>query len=344
MKLSFTTYRIILKHPFGISRSSNNWYDIVLVFLQDGNIIGRGEAAPSVRYQESTEKILSVLNSGINVPDDENITLEKMQDFIYPQLEDLKSLKAAFSMALWDWWAQKKNVPLWRIIGLKEVKSMETSFTIAIGRIEEIEKKIIESEPYNILKVKLGTPNDDKKIIKEIRKFTDKIIRVDANEGWDFESSVDMCSWLADQNVEFVEQPFPAKDLDKSQKLSKISPLDIYADENSCNVNDISKIKNSFDGINIKLMKCGSIEEALEMVSLAKNYDMKIMLGCMVETSVGITAAASMASIVDKIDLDGNLLIKNDPYEGVRVENGELTLPDANGLGLKLISDNRNLI
>ena len=344
MKLSFTTYRIFLKHPFGISRSSNNWYDIVILFLQDGNIIGRGEAAPSIRYKESTEKILSVLNRGVNIPQSENMTLEKMQNFIYPQLENIKSLQAAFSMALWDWWSQKKNMPLWKILGCENTKSMETSFTIAIGRIEEIERKIIEADSYNILKVKLGTPSDDKIIIKEIRKFTDKVIRVDANEGWDFDTSIEMCNWLADQNVEFVEQPFPAKDLEKSQKLTELSPLDIYADENSRFSSDIIKIKDSFNGINIKLMKCGSIEEALKMVMLAKKYDLKIMLGCMVESSVGITAAASLSSVVDKVDLDGNLLIKNDPFEGVKVVNGKLSNSDSNGLGLKLKSENNNLL
>ena len=344
MKLSFTTYRIFLKHPFGISRSSNNWYDIVLLFLQDGNIIARGEAAPSIRYNESTEKILSVLKRGINIPESENMNLEKVQNFIYPQLENIKSLQAAFSMALWDWWSQKKNMPLWKILGCENTKSMETSFTIAIGGIEEIERKVIEADPYNILKVKLGTPSDDKKIIKEIRKFTDKMIRVDANEGWDFDTSIEMCNWLADQNVEFIEQPFPAKDLEKSKKLTELSPLDIYADENSRFSSDIIKIKDSFNGINIKLMKCGSIEEALKMVTLAKKYDLKIMLGCMVETSVGITAAASIASVVDKVDLDGNLLIKNDPYEGVKVVNGKLSISNSNGLGLKLISKNNNLL
>jgi len=344
MKLSFTTYRIFLRHPFGISRSSNNWYDIVLLFLQDGDIIGRGEAAPSIRYKESTEKILSVLNSGVNIPEIKNVTIEKMQNLIYPQLDNIKSLEAAFSMALWDWWSQKNNVPVWKILGCENNKSMETSFTIAIGRIEEIKRKVIEAEPYNILKVKLGTPSDDKKIINEIRKFTDKIIRVDANEGWDFDTAVEMCNWLADQNVEFVEQPFPAKDIEKSEKLTRLSPLDIYADENSRNVNDINKIKNSFDGINIKLMKCGSIEEALEMVTLAKKYNLKIMLGCMVETSVGITAAASISSVVDKVDLDGNLLIKNDPFEGVKVVNGKLSNSDSNGLGLELKSKNNNLL
>ena len=339
MKLSFTTYRIFLKHPFGISRSSNNWYDIVLLFLQDGNIIGRGEAAPSIRYNESTEKILSVLKRGINIPESENMNLEEMQNFIYPQLENIKSLQAAFSMALWDWWSQKKNMPLWKILGCENTKSMETSFTIAIGRIEEIERKIIEADPYNILKVKLGTPNDDKKIIKEIRKFTDKVIRVDANEGWDFDTSVEMCNWLADQNVEFVEQPFPAKDLEKTKKLTELSPLDIYADENSRFSSDIIKIKDSFNGINIKLMKCGSLEEGKEMINIARENGLKIMLGCMVETSVGITNASHLAGEVDYVDLDGNLLIKNDPYSGVVVNDGRLVLPKSCGSGVTLNSD-----
>ena len=134
------------------------------------------------------------------------------------------------------------------------------------------------------------------------------------------------------------------KHIEKSEKLTRLSPLDIYADENSKNVNDINKIKNSFDGINIKLMKCGSIEEALEMVTIARKYNLKIMLGCMVETSVGITAAAGISSVVDKVDLDGNLLIKNDPFEGVKVVNGQLSIPNSNGLGLKLISKNNNLL
>ena len=344
MKLSFTTYRIFLKHAFGISRSSNNWYDIVLIFLQDGEIIGRGEAAPSLRYNESTDRILSVLKRGIDLPDHEPESIDKMQNYIYPQLENIKSLQAAISMALWDWWSQKKNKSLFNLLGFKNNDLPETSFTIAIGAIEEIEEKIIEAEPYNILKVKLGTPNEDKKIIKEIRKFTDKLIRVDANEGWDFETAVEMCNWLCDQNVEFIEQPFPAKELEKSKELTKLSPLDIYADENSRNLGDLKRIKDSFDGINIKLMKCGSIEEAMNMISVAKKYKLKIMLGCMVETSIGITAAASLANAADKVDLDGNLLITNDPYSGVKVINGYLSLPNSLGLGLKLKNTDNNLL
>ena len=344
MKLSFTTYRIFLKHPFGISRSINNWYDIVLVFLQDGEIIGRGEAAPSLRYNESTERILSVLKKGVSLPEVNSKNIDDVLNFVYPQLSGIKSLQAAFSMALWDWWSQKKNKPLYSLLGYKNENLPKTSFTIAIGSIGEIEKKVEEAEPYNILKVKLGTPNNDKKIIKEIRKFTDKKIRVDANEGWDFDTSVEMCNWLSYQNIEFVEQPFPAKDLEKSKKLTEISPLDIYADENSRFSRDIIKIKDSFNGINIKLMKCGSIEESIKMINEARKYKLKIMLGCMVETSVGITAAAHLASMVDKVDLDGNLLINNDPYDGVKVINGKLFLNNFSGLGLKLKNKDNSLL
>jgi len=344
MKFSFTTYRIFLKHTFGISRSSNNWYDIVLIFLQDGEIIGRGEAAPSLRYNESTERILDVLNRGITIPNEIPDTIDNMLNYIYSQLDNIKSLQAAFSMALWDWWSQKKNKPLYNILGFNNFNLPKTSFTIAIGDIGEIEEKIEEARPYHILKVKLGTPNKDKDIIKEIRNYTDKVIRVDANEGWDFDTALDMCNWLSEQNVEFIEQPFPSNCLELSEKLKKECPVDIYADENSLVSSDIKTIKNAFDGINIKLMKCGSIEEAKRMIQEARKFDLKIMLGCMVETSIGITAASHLSSAVDKVDLDGNLLIKNDPYSGVKVIDGRLVLNKFNGLGIEQKLKNKNLL
>jgi len=333
MDLRFTTYRIHLNHTFGISRSANDWYDIVYIFIQDGNIIGRGEAAPSLRYNESTERILSVLKQKVKLPEAYK-NREDIWNFILPQLDGIKALEAAFSMMLWDWWGQKCEK---RVCDLLEVKTNElpqTSFTIAIGDLNEIEQKIEEAKPYPILKVKLGTPDNDKAIITEIRNHTDKLIRVDANEGWQTDSVLEMIHWLADRNIEFIEQPFPADQLDQTAQLKEKSPLDIYADENSINSTDIPKIAHAFDGINIKLMKCGSLEEGKRMINLARFYDMKIMLGCMVESSVGITAAAQLAGEVDAIDLDGNLLINNDPYHGVQVKDGSLALGLGQGLGL----------
>ena len=343
MELDYTVYRIYLKHTFGISRSKNDWYDVILVFLIDGEIIGRGEAAPSVRYNETSERILSVLKNKIILPGGES-NRELIWNSILPQLGGIKALEAAFSMALWDWWGQKKQKPISELLSLDNSNLPLTSYTIAIGDLDEIGQKVEEAEPYSILKVKLGTPNNDKEIIKEIRKLTDKLIRVDANEGWDKETALDMCKWLADQNVEFIEQPFPAEELHSTRKLMENSPLDIFADENSMISDDIHKIWSSFDGINIKLMKCGSMEEAKKMIDVARSYELKIMLGCMIETSIGITAASHLAGKVDFADLDGNLLIQNDPYEGVEVINGKLNLPYSIGNGIKLKHNIEGLI
>ena len=342
MEIKFSKYRIYLKYPFGISRSSNNWYDIIFIYIHDGEIIGRGEAAPSKRYGETTEKVFTALKK-IQLPI-EYSDRDDIWNYIKPQLSGIKALEAAFSMALWDWWGQKCKQPVYEILGLKNSKLPNTSFTIAIGDLEDIGQKIEQAEPYHILKVKLGTQKMDKEIITEIRLHTDKVIRVDANEGWDDSMALELVKWLADQNVEFIEQPFPANQLTTTANLRRESPLEIYADENSIVSDDIPSIAEAFDGINIKLMKCGSLEEGQRMIKLAKIYNMKIMLGCMVESSVGITAAAQLAGDVDAVDLDGNLLINNDPYSGVNIEDGRVVLNKGIGLGLSLNSDQSNII
>tara|TARA_Y100001970_G_C14228527_1_gene857180 strand:- start:432 stop:1463 length:1032 start_codon:yes stop_codon:yes gene_type:complete len=343
MELTYTKYRINLKYPFGISRSSHNWYDVIFIFLKDGSIIGRGEAAPSLRYGESIDEIERILKSKISLPDTYSSRTD-LWNFIKPQLGQIKALEAAFSMAIWDWWGQKKNKPVHQLLNIKGTDLPATSFTIAIGNINEIEQKLDESREYLILKVKLGTPHMDKEIITEIRRHTDKPIRVDANEGWDLKTAFEMSKWLADRNVEFIEQPFPAQKIDQTKILKKKSPLDIFADENSINSSHISQLHEIFDGINIKLMKCGSLEEACLMIDIARNYDMKIMLGCMVESSIGITAASHIAGAVDFVDLDGNLLISNDPYKGVEVFMGHLKLNTFDGLGITKIQSNKNLV
>ncbi len=341
MKISYKVIRIELIHPFGISRSSHNWYDRVIIYLEDNDIIGIGEAAPSPRYNESVKTIISILEKGIELPKHCN-ERKIIWKSIISQIAGIKSLEAAFNMALWDWWGKKVKKPVYEIFGLGYEIIPETSITIAIGDMNDIEKKIEEADSYPIIKVKLGTLSMDKKIIKEIRRCTDKPIRVDANEGWEEENAISLCNWLVDQNVVLIEQPFPAEKLELTSKLRKISPIDIYADENSVTSKDIPIIQHAFDGINIKLMKCGTLEEADKMITISKKYGLKVMLGCMVETSVGITAISQLAGKVDCLDLDGNLLINNDPYKGVRVENGKMILPKLNGLGIEL-TNNKNL-
>ena len=334
MNLDYTTYRIICSHPFGISRSTHTYYDIIYIYISDGEYIGRGEAAPSVRYDESTNQIITHLKSIDNI--DNNLNLEEGAFWCKKNSNGISSLEAALSTAWLDLWTKKNNR---RISGyFNSGKNMlYTSFTIAIGDLDLIPKKIEEAKSYNILKIKLGiNEQHDKNIIKLIRKETDKIIRVDANEGWDLDTGKKMCKWLADHNVEFVEQPFKAQNLGDTAKLREVSPLPLIADENSIKSSNIPDIAHAFDGINIKLMKCGSLFEAKKMIDLARKYDMKIMLGCMVESSIGITAMSNLSPQVDFADLDGNLLIDNDPYIGVKVVDGKLKLPSGDGLGLTL--------
>ena len=335
MEIDYKIYRIKLNHSFGISRSKNDWYDIVIVYLIYDDIVGVGEVAPSVRYNESIEEVVSLLKKGIKLPEG-IFDYQKTWEYIYSQLNGIKALEMGINMALWDWRGKKEGKPLYQLLGMKTPNMPLTSYTIAIGDLNTIGNKVEEAKPYSVLKVKLGTPKLDKEIIKEVRRFTDKVIRVDANEGWDLDYALEMCKWLAEYNVEFIEQPFPANKLNQTFKLRQYSPLDIYADENSIISDDISIIKDAFDGINIKLMKCGSIEEAIDMIKVARLYDMKIMLGCMVETSLGITAASHLADLVDCADLDGNLLINNDPFIGVKVVDGKLKLPEGSGLGVEL--------
>lgn len=341
MKLSYTQYDVHCTHPFGISRNTHDSYPEIFVYLEKDGLIGRGEASPSDRYGESADLILTKLAKGIQFQQ-ESVQPNVFEEAVLPQCYDLKALEMALSMAYLDWWTQKEGMSMKNFFGVTTNSGPLTSYTIAIGNMDLIAQKVEEAKPYHILKVKLGSDND-KEIIHAIRAETDKVIRVDANEGWDLESGEIMCKWLADQNVEFVEQPLPAKKVADTAELKKMSPLPLIADENCIIPENIPDIAYAFDGINIKLMKCGSMLKAKKMIDMARERDLQIMLGCMVESSIGITAAAHLAPLVDYVDLDGNLLIDNDPYIGVRIEDGHVIIPDGNGLGVKLDSDHPGL-
>lgn len=343
MELEFTSYRIQCIHPFGISRSTHNYYDVIYIYLSQDGLVGRGEAAPSKRYSEYPDQILKILNQFPSIPEFD--TVEKGDQWFFSQSNNIKALEAALSMAWLDWWTQKNNMSLFQYFGANRDHRLKTSFTIAIGDYNLITEKIMEAEPYSIIKVKLGLGIDeDKQIIRLIRNETDKLIRVDANEGWDLETGITMCRWLATQNVEFVEQPFKAANLRDTAQLKQRSPLPIIADENSMNSGDLKGIAHAFHGINIKLMKCGSMLEAIKMIKLARSLDLQIMLGCMIESSVGITAAAHISPLVDYADLDGNLLINNDPYDGMKIIDGSIVIPNGNGLGIELNSGHPGLV
>lgn len=335
MKLHYSTYRLELKHRFTIARGYEDAVDVVLVYFTKDGVTGVGEAAPSGRYNEDALTIVKHLNSISFNEVSSKDSLDYWLDAALPKANGMRSLETAFDLALHDLYGKLNNTATTDHFDSDPKKACMTSFTIGIDDREKIKEKVLEAEEYPLLKVKLGSDHD-KEIINTLRDVTDKLIRVDANEGWDLEEGKRMCDWLAERNVEFVEQPLPADNLDDTAKLREYSPLELVADENCIDSEDIPSISDAFDGINIKLMKCGGLREAFKMIQMARERQMKIMLGCMIETSVAITAAAILSPLVDYADLDGNILASNDPFDGVKVKDGMLVLPEGPGLGVTL--------
>jgi len=337
MKLSYEVKQLNLRHTWTIARNSSNFKQNVFVKLEKDGIVGIGEAAPNVRYDETPESTIEVIKKAIPL-------FVNADPFEFVQLGyDIQNLcegqtagKCALDIALMDWVGKALNTPLYRLWGLDPEKSPLTSFSIGIDTPEVMAKKTEEAAPYKILKVKVGKPNDEE-FIKAVRsKAPDKPIRVDANEGWtDKEEAIKKIEWLVKNGIEFIEQPMPSHMMEETAWLRDRSPIPIIADEAVKSTKDIPKLAEAYDGINIKIMKSGGLQEAMRMIWLAKSLGMKIMIGCMIESSVAITAAAQMCSLIDYADLDGNLLISNDPYIGATLVDGRVVVNNRSGIGVK---------
>jgi L-alanine-DL-glutamate epimerase-like enolase superfamily enzyme len=323
MKLTFRRYDLTLRHPFTIARGTSSIDPVMIVEIEHGGIVGLGEAAPSGRYGESIETVERFLSTLDLSRWGDPFLLEDILAAVDAHAPGQPAAKAAVDLALHDWVGKKLGVPLYRLWGLDPAKAPVTSFTIGIDTPDMIKKKVEEAEPYPLLKIKLGSDHD-REIMKAIRSVTKKTVRVDANEGWQ-----------AGEGVEFVEQPMPASDLAGIAWVRERSPLPLIADENCVRVKDIPGLRGVFDGINIKLMKCTGLREALAMIRTAKACGMKVMMGCMIETSIAISAGAHLSPLLDYADLDGNILTTNDPFRGALVREGRLVLPDGPGLGVR---------
>mgnify|MGYP000801749432 FL=1 len=247
--------------------------------------------------------------------------------------------KAAVDIALHDLVGKLLGAPWYKIWGLNKEKTLSTTFTIGIDTPDVVRGKTREvAGQFNILKVKLGRDND-KEMIRTIRSVSALPIAVDANQGWsDRQYALDMIHWLKEQGIVMIEQPMPKEQLDDIAWITQQSPLPVFADESLQRLNDVTALKGAFTGINIKLMKCTGMREAWKMVTLARALDMKVMVGCMTETSCAVSAAAQLSPVVDFADLDGNLLISNDRFKGMEVINGKITLNDLPGIGVDSVS------
>ncbi|MCG9128491.1 dipeptide epimerase [Candidatus Poribacteria bacterium] len=322
--------KLHLQHPFKIARrSTDSFREIISVEIDEGI----GEASPTKFYGEtvqSVEKIVNRLSGTIDIDLD---AIQDVMAHIDENISGNNAAKSAIDMALHDRLGKKLGVPLYRLWGLNPEKTPITSFTIGLDEPDIMAEKALMADEYPILKVKLGNPNDFE-IVTSIRRVTDKPIFVDANTAWSAQQSIENIKRLSDFGVELVEQPTKADDIDGLKYIRDNSNLPIIADESIKCAQDIPIIADAVDGINIKLVKCGGLLEAIKMIHVARVHGLLVMIGCMIESSIGITAAAHLTPLVDYADLDGNLLIKNDPYNGVTLHNGKLILPKSPGIGV----------
>ncbi len=336
MKVTTRIYEVLLEHPFGLAGSVSTKRKVVLCKIEHDGIEGYGEAAPSKYYGESPEAVIkSIEEYARQVSPEDVFYIRDLMKRIVEEGKATGSACAALNMALYDYAGKILNVPLYKMIGLKPRTELMTSYTIGIDTIDVMMKKVEQAKDYPILKIKMGRDvNQDIKVIKEIRKEFNKVIRVDANGGWTLEDAKKSIPVLEELGIEYVEQPLERGEVEKTAELKEWSPLPIFLDEDVHTSNDVVRLSKICHGINLKLMKCGGITEALRMFELARALDLQLMIGCMIETSLAITAGAQVASFCDYLDLDGNLLITNDPFDGVKTVGGNLQLPDRPGLGV----------
>jgi len=317
-----------LRHTFTISRESQDVARVVIAEVDDGGVTGIGEASPSAFYDEDVDSIRQALDGIRDWA--QSADLGAYRVFLEAAAERLGNARAALcalDTAVFDQVTRRLGVPLHRLLGLDPGRTPVSSFTIGIDTVERMVAKLHEARGYPVYKVKLGMPGDIE-IVRALRKETEATIRVDANCGWTASETIEKSHELKALGVEFIEQPLPPGELDAMQEVFAKSALPVIADESSVVPRDVPKLPGRFHGINIKLVKCGGILPALRMVHLARTHGMRVMFGCMIESSVAITAAAQIGSLADYLDLDGNVLITNDPYRGVRNDAGRLVLPD----------------
>ena len=336
MKAKTEIINLTLQDPFGMAPYTRSKKQVVLLTISDGEQTYYGEASPSRYYGETLKSVQEAFKKVKH--------LLKEKDFFYiePLMERIKqkipkdnAARAMIEMALFDYIGKKTGLPLYKLLGLYPPNKKRTSFTIGIDTIDKMLEKVDAAKKYPILKIKLGRDaKHDVKVMKEIRKRTDKVLWIDANGGWSVDEAIRCIKVLADLGVEHVEQPLSRGALKKLKELKKKSPLPLFVDEDAHKCDTFSNLLDVCDGINLKLIKTGGILEARRMIANARTFGLQLMLGCMIETSVAITAAAHIASAFDYLDLDGNLLLADDPFDGVKVKKGFLKIPDRPGLGV----------
>jgi L-alanine-DL-glutamate epimerase-like enolase superfamily enzyme len=334
MKLQFWPYELHLKHVFTLASGSRQTTPAMLTEIRFEDKVGYGEASMPPYLGESIQSATSFLNLVDLSRFDSPFLVDDIITYIDGLAPGNHAAKASVDIAIHDLVGKMMNQPWYRIWGLDPMKTPYTSFTIGIDTPEVVREKVKEAEPFRILKVKLGQKND-REMIETVRSVTDKPVCVDVNQGWkDRIQALEMIHWLKEKGIVFVEQPMPKESFDDIAWLTSNSPLPVIADEAVQTADDFKKIDGVYSGINVKLMKCGGMHEAYTMIRMARALGMKVMIGCMTETSCAVTAAAQLSPLVDWADLDGNLLIDNDIFQGIKITDGKIILPELPGIGI----------
>ncbi len=336
-ELSWQPVQLPLKHTFTISRGAKYRAQNVFIRLESGGIIGYGEAAPNIRYNETPESVISFLKK-VNVAGTGNIyDISKIMEHIVAIDPHQASAHAAVEMALCDWIGRKLQLPLHRLWNAPSTTGPQSSVTLGLGNPDELEQRLEETSDYPVLKVKLGGEHD-REIIRMIRRHTDKTLWVDANEGWkDPAVALEMIEFLSDEGVALIEQPMPADRIEDISRLRNQTSVPIFADEGFTGKESLAVIAEAYDGVNIKLMKIGGMIPALRTISRARQLGLKVMVGCMLESSLANTAAAIVSLFADHADLDGPFLLAEDPFEGFRLsDDAHIQLNEQPGLGVTL--------
>ncbi|UCE94647.1 MAG: dipeptide epimerase [Flavobacteriaceae bacterium] len=339
MQLIIRTYDLELRHTFRISRQSFDHKKVMVIELKQEKISGYGEASENPYYHHKLEDMIAdLLSVKSEIERDSFKSLETPEVFwarMYPLLKHNLFALCALDIAYNDLYARGKNKKLYELWGYNINNNILSNFTIGIDSIENMVSKMKDT-PWPIYKIKLGT-NEDLKIVKALRKHTSAVFRIDANCAWSVEETLSNAVELKDLGVEFLEQPLPADALDDMKYLFKNCTLPLIADE-SCQIeSDVDTCFGLFHGVNIKLVKCGGLTPARRMLRRAQELGMKKMVGCMTESSVGISAIAHLVPELDYVDMDGAILLRKDIAEGVSLENGKIVYSDINGTGVKLL-------
>ena len=337
MQLTCAIHTVHTTHPFIIARGGTSDWRLVLVKIRDNDgVEGWGEAAPSRFYGETAESVMAAVSSFAPLLESANAwSLEAIEQQLQLALRWNAAARCAVSAALHDLQGKRLGVPLWKLWGLDPAAAPKSSYTIGIAPDEEtLRARVREAAAYPILKVKLGGARDTETIRIVRKEAPNAILRVDANAAWNAKHAIQMMDTLVQCGVEMLEQPVAPHDIAGFKFIRERSPIPVFADESCVVATDIPRLADAVDGVNIKLMKCGSLREALRMIAVARAHSLKVMCGCMVESTLGIAAAAHFSPLIDYADLDGAALLSDDPFAGPSIPNGIITLGDAPGLGV----------